>query len=204
MAGALSFKIQLFGKNLDQFPELQGRVQNLQPVFERIIDDWAKGNVDKFGASKGKETMGAMVDPGVFWLGLKPETSRRKRQMEQPDQIMVATGELRAALTNPEGFFRAARAQDATFGVPLSPEDEAKIFYNWGVDGEKRQTIFLGADDQVMIEHHVQAYLSMGPDFEEKIFSKGLSNVRMMKEASQMDMEFGEIVSYDNSDMGGE
>lgn len=190
MAGRVSFNIDLTIKGAEPIDEIAQRIADLRPAFEVIVDKWARGNKDKFAASIGAEGSGAQIDPTVFWEGLKESTVRAKRKKGQPDQIMVATGDLRRALTDPDLFFHEATAGEVVFGTPKSIEEELKIYYNW----ETRQAVFLGGDDQRMIEETVMSYLSLGPQFQSIRKSQGLENIRIRREGAEMDIDFGDIV----------
>lgn len=186
MAGAVRFNLEVFIKNPDLFPELMGRVRDLRPAFEVMIRKWADNNSDKFGKAVGAEESGISVDPTVFWERLSPRYIIRKRKQGFPNQIMVRTGALEAALTDPEGFFSAMTTEEAVFGTPKSYDEEMKARYNMN----KRQTIFLSLDDQRMIQATMKHYLELGEDFEKIMFSRGLQNVRTGNEVAQMDMAF--------------
>lgn len=190
MPGRVTFKIKVRVKDADIFPELQGRLKDFRPAFEVIIKQWARGNVDKFRSSVGMEDTGAAIDPNVFWSALAESTIRAKRRHGIPNQIMVETGALMQALTDPSGFWSEMTASQTVFGTPGSLEDELKVRYNW----QTRQAIFLGADDQVMIDEKVHSYLSLGPDFERKRFSAGLAAVYDRDLDTEMNMDFeGEV-----------
>lgn len=187
MPGRVSFNIRVRITNGGVFPELVERLKDFRPVFEVIVRQWARGNVDKFRKSLGGETTGAAIDPTVFWMPLAESTIRAKRKKGQPDQIMVATGALAQALTDPSGFWQAMTAQQVAFGTPGGLEEELKARYNW----QTRQTIFLGEDDQMMINEKVQSYLSLGPEFERKRFAAGLANVYERGLDAEMNMDLG-------------
>jgi hypothetical protein len=185
--GRVSFDLHFLIKGGEQIPELAARLSDLRPAFEVIVQKWAKENESKFDAAEGMEAGGAQVDETVFWEALQPSTMRAKRRKGQGDNIMVATGELKQALTDPDRFFHAETESKAVFGTPMAFEDELKLRYNW----QKRQTVFLGGDDQRMIEQTMQAYLSLGADFEQIRFAKGLQNLKNREEVARMEMDFG-------------
>jgi hypothetical protein len=187
MPGRVTFNIKVRVTNGEIFPELANRLKDFRPVFEVVIKQWARGNVDKFRQSMGMEATGAAIDPNVFWMPLAESTMRGKRKRGSADQIMVDSGALMQALTDPSGFWSEMTAQQTVFGTPGALEDELKVRYNQ----QTRQAIFLGADDQVMIEEKVQSYLSLGPDFEKKRFEAGLSAIYSRDLDAEMSMDFG-------------
>lgn len=187
----MSFNIDLKVENPEVLPELEQRVQNLVPVFEEVISEWAKGNQEKFEAGLGKEAVGVDVSPDVFWEALTPGYRAAKRKAGFEDQIMVRTGDLRASLIDIEGFFHEEMPLQAVFGTPKAEEDQAKAIYNF----EKRPVIFLGLSDQNMIRKTVVDYFSFGEDFKEILFARGLENLQLRNEAAQLNMEFKEAMS---------
>lgn len=191
----LQFKFELYVDRPEVMPELQERVADLRPVFEEIVKKWARNNEEKFGGAIGAEASGAEVDPGVFWGALTESYIKRKRAEGYPDQIMVKTGELEAALEDTEGFFHEETAQEAAFGTPKSLEDEMKVRGNW----EKRPVIFLGLSDQKAIEHSLVNYLSFGENWKDVIFARGMENVRRRNEAAIMDMGFNDAINAPQS-----
>lgn len=191
MAGRVSFDVSLYMQNADKFPELAARSKDLTIVFEHIIRDWAEDNRRKFGLSSGMESSGATVDPTVFWQGLSPAYIKQKNKGGFADQIMVRTGSLRDSLTDPEQFFQYVSPDQAMFGSPNDPDDAMKMLFNW----PRRQTIFLGRQDQLMIEKHVKDYLSFGPVYEQILFAKGMQAVADRKETAHMEVEFSETVA---------
>jgi hypothetical protein len=188
--GKLSFNISVIWRNVHLLPEMEARLKDMRPVFEQIVQDWAKGNVDKFGAAMGMEVVGAQVDPGVFWEALSPEYSAWKREQGMSNQIMVATGALQAALSDPSMFFHMEMPREAAFGIPLSPDESGKMSYNW----YRRQTLFLGVDDQTMIRHHIKSYLELGEKWQSILFTRGLERAYTRDEVASMDVAFGKTV----------
>ena len=129
MAGALSFNIAVYQTNTEVLPQLQQRVKDLSALFEQIIAEWTRGNVQKFGSAAGRSLSGADVD-SVQWEALSPAYFRQKSKVYS-DQIMVRTGSLEKALTTPDGFFQMVEPAQALFGTPNDPEDVLKMQYNW-------------------------------------------------------------------------
>jgi len=188
--GKLSFNISMVWKNVHLLPEMEARLKDMRPVFEQIVQDWAKGNEDKFASAAGMEAVGAQIDPGVFWEALSPEYSAWKRKEGMANQIMVATGALEAALSDPGMFFHMETPREAAFGIPTSPEEEAKLGYNW----YRRQTLFLSADDQTMIRHHIRNFLAFGENWQEILFTRGLERSYQRDEMASMEVAFGGTV----------
>ena len=186
MPGRVTFNVNLTIQGAEEISEISERIADLRPAFDVIVEKWARGNEDKFRDSLGAESSGAQIDPTVFWQGLTPSTMRSKRRKGQSDQIMVATGDLKRALTDPDLFFSMATATDLVFGTPKSIEEEMKVYYNWNT----RQAIFLGGDDQRMIEETVQSYLSLGEDFKAIRFAQGLENIKARNQSAEMEIEF--------------
>lgn len=189
MAGNLRFEIAVATKNAELLPELEGRLADLSPAFHAIIIEWARLNADKFAAAAGREAGGAEIDPLVYWEPLASSTRRAKRRQGQPDAIMVATGQLLRAMTNPDLMFQNVDAESAVFGSPLDPEDAAKVAYNWS----SRQVVFLSTTDQNVIRRIIKDYLSMGPNFEEIRFARGLAIAEARRNMAAMDAEFSSV-----------
>lgn len=186
MAGRVTFNVNVVIQGGEEILEIAARMADLRPAFDVIVEKWARGNEDKFRQSLGAEGSGAQIDPTVFWKGLAQSTMRAKRRHGYGDQIMVATGELMRSLTDPDLFFHESTGTDLVFGVPRSVDEELKVRYNW----ETRQAIFIGNDDQRMIEETVQSYLSLGPNFKNIRFARGMENLRSRQETTRMDVEF--------------
>lgn len=186
MAGRVSFNIELVTIGEDDLENMQARTRDLSAVFDVIIDKWSEGNVLKFAQAIGKEGSGVDLDPGVFWEGLTGAYVKQKRRLGQANQIMVATGSLRNALTSPDGFFREVTPAQAGFGTPVDPDDAKKAAYNW----IKRQTVFLSVDDQRMIEKEISDFLSLGGDWQKELFGRGMEAVNRRVENARLDVEF--------------
>ena len=175
MPGRMSFSIELYIKGADALPMMVEKIKNPLPLWQRIIDDWARGNVDKFALGEGAQTTGAFVDQasGVFWKGLTPGYIKAKSAKGYGDQLMVATGSLRDSLTTPDRFFQFLTTERFVFGTPNDPDDALKVAMNW----QTRQTIFLGESDQRRIQSAVYQYLKVP-----------MQDIR--DEVAQMDIEF--------------
>ncbi len=182
MAGTMTFSVTVYHINTEALPELAERVKNLTPVFHEIIDEWALMNNQKFNKSVGMEFTGVDIDPTVRWEALSLGYIKQKQRDGFSNQIMVRTGDLRAALTNPKGFFRMVNPQQAIFGTPNDPEDLMKVIYNF----KKRQTIFLSDADKNMIRKKINDFLSVPTQ-------KSYSSIK--QEIAQMDVDFGNAVN---------
>jgi hypothetical protein len=173
----MTFQVTLYIKGADWPQKMQGKLKNFVPAWEQVVDSWARGNLEKFGASLGLEAVGAFIDKatGVFWKELQPGYMKSKRRMGYPDQIMVATGALMNSLTTRGRFFEMLEQERVVFGSPLDPDDAMKISMNW----DTRQTIFLSEADMRRIESIVARYLTVPAQ-----------DIR--KEVARMDIEFAE------------
>lgn len=157
MAGMLSFKIAVYQTNTNILPELERKAKDLGPLFEDIIDEWAELNKQKFAMAQGGEAAGAQVDPTVFWQPLSFRYLQEKLRHYPTNTLMVRTGALRDAMTDPHGFFRMVNPEQAIFGTPNDAEDALKVQFNWN----KRQVIFLSDADQNMIRMKVERYFTV-------------------------------------------
>ena len=171
MAGKVSFNINLLEFGTEFPAEIAARVQDLAIPLNNIIDAWCGGNEDKFNKGSGAETGGAQIDADVFWYPLMSESYvKEKRKKGRPDWLMVDTGELMAAMVDPEGTVRMVGPQDAVFGTPYSSDNETKITGNWAM----RQVVFLSKQDQFIIDKNITDYFSLGGDYKEILFARGL------------------------------
>jgi hypothetical protein len=193
VAGATSFRIDIQVQNDEVFEEVKARFLDLSPAFDAFVREWTKLNTDIFDASAGKETAGAQVDPDVFWEPLTAAYRRAKQREGYPDQIMVRTGQLLKALTDPDLIFQVIGPQDAVFGSPLDPEEAAKVGHNWG----KRQAIFFSEPDQRAFRRILRDYLTMGPGFEQQRAEAGLRAVQRQGEVMKMDADFSNAIASD-------
>ena len=187
MAGALTFRVNVQITGGDKLGELAKRIADLTPVFENIVEQWAKGNAAKFELGQGAEAAGVDVDPSVHWDALKSEAyMKEKRRHGYSDWLMVRTGNLMRSLSDSSQFLVNVTPTTVTFGSPIDPDASKAAKYNM----EKRQTIFLGRSDQLMIQQQVQAYLSFGSDYERELFDSGLGNLKSFNESAAMTAEF--------------
>ena len=191
MPPKVNFKFEIFIDHPEIFPELEARLKDFRPVFDDVIEGWARNNRDKFNRSRGLEVTGAQVDDDVFWKGLTPRYRNWKRKQGYPDQIMVATGALQEALTDADRFFHESTQFEVVFGTPMAPEEEMKVRYNW----RTRPSVFLGLADQKRVERDVSNYLSFGENWKDVIFVRGMENLRIRNEAASMDMAFNDAIN---------
>lgn len=156
MPGMMTFRISVYHENTAILPELARKAKDLTPLFNQVIEEWAKGNKEKFGFAIGASASGGPVDPQVSWQALSPSYFKAKSKF-YPDQIMVRTGSLLASLSEPSLFFQMVTPEQAIFGSPNDAEDAMKVQYNWLT----RQTIFLGDSDQNMIRELTSKYFNV-------------------------------------------
>ena len=170
--------------------EIASRIENLVPAFENIVNEWANTNREMFQRAEGQQMFGAEVSTDLFWQGLTPDYARQKGADEFPDWLMVRTGSLMESLSDPNQFFHAETPQQAVFGIPTDPGDEAKAGGNW----KKRPTIVLKDMDIPVIRKNLQDYFSLGENYREIMFQRGLASAYNRKEAGKMDMDFRSTV----------
>lgn len=189
---ALSFNIQVHIDNPETLPEIQGRIANLEPAFQAIFLEWVGLNkTEKFASSRGMEQSGADVD-GEFWAAVTPEyfkekhpsgeSHKRNRKIkgggiDYADWLMVRTGALKAAMTNPDALFQNFEEQMATFGMPTDSFLADLVMWQSGARQKNRFVVFLGDSDQNAIKRIIQDYLSLGPDFTNIRMAQGLAAV---------------------------
>lgn len=201
----LSFNVQVLVSNAAVLPELQGRMDDLQPAFRAIYGEWVKINEQKFELARGQEATGANIF-GEEWAALTPGTikgkhpggapKRRSRKpnsdgyREYPDWLMVRSGALMAAMTNPEALFQYFEKQQAVFGTPNDPDLADIIMWQAGTRQKNRFVIFLSDPDTNAIKRIIQDYFSLGGDFEEMRFAAGMEAVNLQSEAASLDAGF--------------
>ena len=194
----MGFNIEVTVKNPEVLAEVQERFKRMQVVYNNIIDEWARGNEGKFSKSKGQESSGIALDVDVFWepltqslktlshetkrahfSGLQTTTAyeRYKRRQGWPNWLMVATGNLKRALTTNQGFQRDVSNTEAVVGMPFAVENQDKVIGNWN----RRPTIFLDRSDTLMIRNELKNWLTIGEDYKEVLFAKGLEKVARPK-----------------------
>lgn len=193
-----SFKLQfrLTGQNLEAVEEVRARLQDFSAPFAAIVDEWAKGNEDKFAKGKGAELTG-VDQPPAFWASVSPAYYRQKHgpvlrgsRTTYPDWLMVRTGDLAASLTSPGAFSEYVDKHRVVFGTPLNQEDADKAMFN----REKRPTIFLGRSDRQMVRREMSRYLSMGENYRELMFAKAGRLTALKREMQGLDMRFADAM----------
>lgn len=208
----LRFNVKVFLDNPGVLPELQARMADLRPAFEAIYRDWVDINEQKFEQSVGHEQGGAQVFE-EFWAGLSNPymeqkhgmgTARVTKKMAKggearfngafPDWLMVRTGALRQAMTDPEALFHDIEPGQAVFGTPLDPDLADIVRWQAGEKQHHRDVIFLSLPDMNAIRRNIQDYLSMGGDFTEMRADEALSAVHLEQEVNAMDAEFANEV----------
>jgi hypothetical protein len=181
-----SFTIELMVKGAEIPEELKQRASDLSVFFENIIDEWAKHNKSKFYQAKGAEQTGIGLDIDNFWFALTDTYRERKHKTFSQDWLMVATGELMITMTNPEGFMRMVTPTTAFFGTPWNEEDEMKVKGNW----ERRQVIFIDKTDEFMIKQNLQNYFSLGENYKNILFARGLQQSEAKRAVAKMDIDW--------------
>lgn len=159
--GAVTFHLNVAAWNAHLFPEIAARLERLQPLFDEIINEWQRGNEEKFQKGFGAQTSGVEFNPEPTWEPVTDKYARQKTRQGFKDWLMVRTGALKAALTTDEAFFRFTDDKRAVFGTPNNPEEADKVAYNW----EKRQTIFLDSNDMKTIALFWNDFVTLGPKF---------------------------------------
>lgn len=153
--------------------------------FLAIIRDWAERNVDKFERAMGQEDTGVQQAADNFWeplgaggswrsvtkadakkamLGMADTLTayqKAKRRAGYPDWLMVRTGSLATALSNPDTFAQFVGANQAAFGVPLDTETAEHAAFNWA----KRQAIYLDESDKLNIRKEFKDFMDYGPGY---------------------------------------
>jgi hypothetical protein len=203
----IKFNVSVYLENAGVLPELGARLNDLSPAFQEMFLEWTKLNMQKFEQSVGKEEGGAEVFE-EFWAGLTPEymaekhgegksrvtkkLSRGKASFQNafPDWIMVRTGALREAMTNPDMLFSAINDQMATFGTPNDPELADIVQWQSGARQKNRFVLFLSGPDVNMIKRVLQDYLGMGGDFQAIRSEKAMAAIGRAKAEAEMNAEF--------------
>lgn len=192
MSGVVSFNISVITEGLQRLPELEGRLKDLAPVLENLINEWAESNEDKFDKSHGAEVHGVSQDDGVFWRPLTHAYWVSKARAGFDDWLMVRTGSLRDALTSPDGFFRAVSEKEAVFGVPMDPDDAIKALNMGNWDG--RQAIFLNHKDRLAIKREVMRYFELGEKYRKILFARGVEASQARAYNMKLDMAYNATV----------
>lgn len=198
----LRFNVRVYLENAGVLPELQARTADMSPAFDAIFRRWVDVNEQKFEQARGGEVGGAKIFE-EFWAGLSSGylkqkhpggAPKRRRQStgEYPDWLMVRTGTLMSAMTDPEALFQDIEPQSAVFGTPLDPDLADIVRWQAGPRQKERNVIFLSGPDMNAIRMILQDYLGMGGDFQAMRAAKALQNVDLQSEVAAMDAEFAE------------
>lgn len=202
----LKFNVKVFVENAGTLEELRSRMADLSPAFEAIFLEWVKLNeTEKFASSKGMESSGADVD-GEFWHGLTPDYMKekhpggaprqRRRRLnaqgyrEYPDWLMVRSGALMEAMSNPDALFQYFDPQKAVYGTPLDPDLSDIVQWQAGERQGGRNVVFLGMSDMNTIRRVIQDYLGIGGDFAQYRNAEAMSHMNLESEIEDMDAEF--------------
>jgi hypothetical protein len=185
----VGFEIDVYVKDPANLAEIQARINKMAVVFENIIDEWATGNARKFNLGKGREMTGAVLDNDVLWVPLTEPYRKRKRAMGQEDWLMQATGQLRATMTNKDGFLRYVDDMSAAWGRPMSKEDEDKLRGN----AHLRQVVFFDRGDRLAIKREVANYVKFGDKYRDILFAQGLQTKSARKQMNIWDAEWKDL-----------
>lgn len=196
----LRFNVKVYLENAGVLPELQARMADLSPFFEAVYQRWVDVNAQKFEQSRGAETTGAFIFD-EFWQSLSSgyikekhpsgaPRRRRKSSGEYPDWLMVRTGALMEAMTDPTALFNAIGPEQATFGTPNDPELADIVRWQSGERQKHRDIVFLAEPDMNSIRMNLQDYLGMGGDFQALRFAAGMQAQALEEEKEAMEAQF--------------
>lgn len=200
----LRFNVKVYLSDPAALPELKARMADMSPAFEAIFQRWVDINEQKFEQARGGELGGAQIFE-EFWAGLSPAYERQKHPQgapkrkvtrggtsEFPDWLLVRTGALMEAMTNPDRLFQDIGPDTAVFGTPEDPELADIVRWQAGARQHMRNIIFLSGPDMNAIRKNIQDYLGMGGEFAQKRFTAGLQASALEREVLDMDAEFNE------------
>lgn len=208
MAANISFNVKVFLENAGVLPELHARMADLSLAFQAIYGEWVDINAQKFGLARGAEAGGADIF-GDEWAGLTTGYMRQKHptgapkrmvkrsggRVEYPDWLMVRSGALKAAMTNPDALFHRFEEQMATFGLPNDPDLADIVMWQAGARQKERFVVFLADPDINAIRRILHDYFSMGGDFAQMRFEAGMHALDREQELEQLDAEFNVAIS---------
>ena len=193
--GTFRLTLKTDSQNMERIGEIRARLQDFTIPFNRILEEWAAGNVLKFNSGKDAEMWGAGskdLSPAEW----SPVTEKYYQQKHGPikrgnrelfaDWLMVRTGALRDALCSRGGFVEYIAAHTLMWGTPNNPEEAIKAIGN----RETRPTVYLSKPDRNMIERNLQQYLSLGADYKNIMLATAARQYWLKKEAKQMDINF--------------
>jgi hypothetical protein len=167
MANGLAFQVHVAIR--DNLSPMAVRARDLSPAFEKIIDAWTEGNLEKFEQAEGAERSGLSFD-SVYWKAVTPQYYREKHgpiargsRTLYDDWLMHRTGVLMESMEDKDSMqANATIGQNATsFGFPAAIDEPMKILGNW----ERRQVIFLSGNDTELIEQIVDDYINAVGEF---------------------------------------
>ena len=188
------FKLNLkLAMRFDKCAEIAQRMRDFSIPFGEIINEWAAGNVRKFGAGKGSESSGFSggdLTP-ARWEPLTEEYRRAKERKGFANWLMVRTGALMDSLCNRGAFSEFMDSHRVIFGVPLDSQAADEALHN----SESRPTIFLSGPDRLMIRRNLQQYISMGGTYKDFLWARAGKLGKMQDEAYEMDLNFAEAVN---------
>lgn len=190
MPADLKFNVRVTVINPEVLPEIQGRMEDLSPAFHAIYGEWVGINAQKFDSARGMEAAGADIF-GEEWAGLTPAYMKQKhpsgapqrRRMkpnsqgytEYPDWLMVRSGALMQAMTDPEALFQMFDKQQAAFGTPNDPDLANIVMWQTGAKQKERFVVFISEPDMNAIERNLQDYFSLGPNFAKIKMAQGMA-----------------------------
>lgn len=206
----LRFSVRVNVTNPGMLEELQARVNDFTPAYQAIFGEWVKLNAQKFEQSQGREVSGASIE-GEEWAALTPQyiaqkhpggAPKRQRKKvnaqgyrEYPDWLMVRSGALMGAMTDPNALFQDFEPTMAIYGLPNDSSLADIVQWQAGNRQKNRNVIFIGDSDKKSIQRIVQDYLSRGGEFEQIRFEQGMAAVQQSKELESMDANFSDTVS---------
>lgn len=190
-----TFKLNIkFAMRFDKCAEIAQRMKDFSVPFSKIIDEWAAGNVRKFGSGSGAELTGAEgrdLSP-VTWEPLQSlPYAREKRRKGFADWLMVRTGNLMSSLTNRGEFSEFIGPHQTAFGIPYDEEAQAASKGNRFL----RPTVFLSGPDRLMIRRNLQQYISMGEGYTNFLWIRAGKLGKMQDEAYEMNLAFEGAIS---------
>lgn len=200
MPADVKFNVQVKVINPAILPELQARMADLSPAFQAIYMEWVGINEQKFSLARGAEISGADIF-GEPWAALTPgyikqkhptgaPKRRRTSTGEYPDWLMVRTGALKEAMTDPDALFKEFDAQQAMFGTPNDPDLADIVMWQTGERQKERFVVFISEPDMNAIERNLQDYFGLGGNFAAIRFAQGMDVVKAESGGQALDAGF--------------
>ena len=220
MAKNLSFRINVKLENEGALPELGYRTAHLAPAFQAIFEEWVSINAQKFEQSAGEEISGADIF-GEEWAPVTMAYYQQKHSQGKakvtkkemrggaarfsgpyPDWLLVRTGALREAMTNPDALFSLIEDDQALFGTPNDPDLADIVAWQAGARQKNRGALF-SCQTQTMngIKRILQAYLSFGVPFQQMLSEAGMATVSRETQTEALDASFDVAVGSDTGDL---